>query len=578
MLFLKFCFIMTLLEIVDGKCHNFPWSGNFKVAGQSICHRGSIGNSFIKGLIRNSLKSKSEGLDVIAAVKCCTFDEEYLSGDVVVVYANWQKTFSKDQSWSRCPSGYFLQGIYTTVNSDGTTHLHNIEHGRCAKIGIYPPYYRDCYAEDVHFNEAKLYECTKDGYFIAGLYRHKCNAPLCIGKFYCCHMEEELKIHSPEELKTKIMEKNLRKLANLATYMGYMNTFGYSGLFVGEDFYVGKDHTTAGRGFLDKRNCYDINCNFLFRILYGNWSLAVKDIIYGESIHDDLEAEEIHTGEEYNYLDTESTKDIEYSKTIQETITHTASSTWKNSAEMSLSLDFGIKSLGSVSMSFTFRVEYSSSTTNQKQHSNSINFRVATNKVIPPKSYAKYKIMVSKSRTTIPYTAIIVAKFSVAFDGYLSTDDENSNPNYNFHYKYETPKKFWRVSHAFGDHLEPFYEAIKRQYTSSAKPWLWMEMTKNNPPVTRIIDVMSREEQYTFTVSGKLERVWGSKIDVVWEKGRNIRSVPNEVKFENICPDRVFIVDAGPMDTPSIVEYPKVNLTNEDWDEIEQIPITTDGT
>ncbi|CAB4021220.1 Hypothetical predicted protein [Paramuricea clavata] len=93
--------------------------------------------------------------------------------------------------WSKCPVGYFLNGLQSPLLEK--SHLASIADAKCCKLQGFPGDYSDCYEEDVsksfHYDKAGMSQCSKERYFIAGLYKANCNQMYCIGKFLCCRME-----------------------------------------------------------------------------------------------------------------------------------------------------------------------------------------------------------------------------------------------------------------------------------------------------------------------------------------------------------------------------------------------------
>jgi hypothetical protein len=57
----------------------------------------------------------------------------------------FQKIFNRPNSWSVCPAGYFLNGLYRTAGQN----LHNIEQGKCCKPVNHPKRYEQCYDENI---------------------------------------------------------------------------------------------------------------------------------------------------------------------------------------------------------------------------------------------------------------------------------------------------------------------------------------------------------------------------------------------------------------------------------------------
>ena len=95
--------------------------------------------------------------------------------------------FYRNNKWSFCPWGYFLNGLYRT----DLNNLYNIDQGNCCKPNNHSGGYGLCYDEDVtvSFKKEGWSNCSKPGYYITGLYRGSGGNELGnIDKFRCCEM------------------------------------------------------------------------------------------------------------------------------------------------------------------------------------------------------------------------------------------------------------------------------------------------------------------------------------------------------------------------------------------------------
>ncbi|XP_055870288.1 uncharacterized protein LOC106053023 isoform X2 [Biomphalaria glabrata] len=563
MLLLNVCVSLTLIGLANALCAETSWWHSFDSAGQSKCDEA---NYYIKGLKRNDLLNDDQ-IFLLEGVLCCSAPSQWSNSELQVVYADWTRKWDRSEEWAYCPQGFFLQGMQrsTTGWPWYAGYLQNIENGRCAKPANHPFYYGHCYVEIIEFNSNGMFSC-QDDYYITGLYKSDCGYLHCIDKLYCCKMAAGPEvIDNADKVKTKIMETTLFNLANLADKLGYGWCYGTKGVNVGEDFYRSGDSWIADRRlFWPNRWCDGYMCNERLAIDYTGWTLAVKEIIYGESVIDELQPETVHTGVRYNHLNESSSATFEYSRDVTETVEHSTASSWSISVGMSFSLEFQINKLTQASGTFRTAFEYSRSSTNTNSQMRTDTLRTSSTQTIPPRSAARYSVMVGKTRTTIPYTAVIIAKFNVRFRGFLRWGGGFSGSTKNYHYQHKGSGDRPSVPYTFGDQSQPFYTALKRESESQARPWLWNEMTNRYPSVRHEISRLTDESQYQFTLNGKLEHVAGTKIDVIWENARlNRRSVPDESEpstpyFDN----STFFAKVGPNDKPVDVKYPEVVLVN----------------
>ncbi|KAK0064696.1 Biomphalysin 23 [Biomphalaria pfeifferi] len=548
MLLSKLRVFMALLGVVKVNGMTVPWSKSNRSDHQVLC------KDYDSYVVEFGL-NHTDALTNLESAKCEKIQRGNSSA-IVVEYVDWNKKIDKNQVWLHCPSGFFLQGMQILLIK--STRMLN---GRCCKPAKHPFYYLDCNVVEVTDHQFNFLLSCPPNYFVTALHKSRCGNSHCFDKIYCCLLNKEEEDRSSEEIKQKIMENSLTNLATLANMLGYAYPLGARGINVGEDFHIEGNSWVANKQDFNGKECRIQGCDERLTIEYNDWSLAVKDIIYGDKVIDNLSPEAIHSGVEYNHMNTSSTKTFEFSKTISETIVHSITSSFTTSAEMSVSLDFGFKSFGG-SVSLTVGIEHSTTSSSEDSKMKSVLYKASTTHTIPPQSAAKYSAVVSKVRTTIPYTAVIVARFSVKFVGYLRSREGVEHPNFNFHYLFSNivDTNRW-IPFTFGDTSEPFQAALQRANQTKCLPWLWNEIKQNYNNSIPLINELADENQYAFTLSGKLEHVAGSKIDVIWKEVRlHRRSTYDELGAGNSCPNRTYIAKAGPSDKPAKVNYPKINI------------------
>jgi len=89
------------------------------------------------------------------------------------------------QGWSKCPYGWLMTGVKT----GGCSSIECLQRARCARPCIEGTRLAlgDCYQANwwMALNKRGYSKC-RDPYFLAGLYRNKCNSLYCIEVGYCC--------------------------------------------------------------------------------------------------------------------------------------------------------------------------------------------------------------------------------------------------------------------------------------------------------------------------------------------------------------------------------------------------------
>ncbi|KAK6976702.1 Biomphalysin 21 [Biomphalaria glabrata] len=565
MLFSKLCVTMTLLGIVDGECVKTSWVQNINYEGQLKCKEYDF---YINGLERNSTEN-FDGLHLLTGVHCCSPPLRYLDSDTIVIYENWAWKFEQNNRWAYCPQGFFLHGLQTTSSDSGINYLQNIKYARCIKPSNHPESYADCYYQNLNFNKQGVFNC-RDDYYVTGLHKGNCDSLRCLDKLHCCKMEVEQRIlDNVDKVKTKIMESTLPKLVRLAAALGYGHAAGNKGIYIGDDFKREGDSWVAdSRLFWGEEECTDLKCKEILAVEYLEWSLTVKEIKYGEKYIDYLEPEVVHSVVFHNENNTSSIKTFQYSNVVSETVTHSPTSRWRNNEKLSVSLEFGTNLFSKVQMPFKTGFQYSELiiTGNNEAERTTLHDTLQHN--IPPNTSAQYKVLLKKIRTTIPYTAVIIANFSVRYRGFLGRGNGFDSEKTNFHINYRESTDRPGVPYTFGNKSEAFYTALSRQIASKEEPWMWEEILRKDPSLGEHIKKLTEENKYKFTLNGKLEHVAGAKFDSMLTLMKlNSFSGLEENQTETQYLNDILIAKEGPKDKPVdrkipeyVLKYPKVDL------------------
>ncbi|KAK6963442.1 Biomphalysin 7 [Biomphalaria glabrata] len=556
----------SVMHYVQSQCSFTSWQYSFNDPGQSKCNEI---NDYIHALYRHDKYSDDDDLSLLDGAQCCQLGDPWRNVDQQVVYEDWTYDLDYDNSWAFCRVGYFLQGLYRSTWSPYKGYLNHLEAARCTKPANHPLDYGSCIDVDTSACMSQKGFCyCPGGHWLTGIYRADGDDLYFLKKIRCCTpAAKPLDMDEKSRIQTRIMDTTLWNMANLAHFLGYGWCYGCRGLAVGEDFIRnGNTWAAATTPFWDSRCDGDKNGERL-NLVFDNWGFGVKEIVYGQSVIEDLQPETVDSGVIYNKASSPVTESIERSKTIQDTITHTTTSTFTNSHELGISLNFDI-GIVSGGTSYTFKYESSTTTTNEQSISQTEGFTKTSKIELGPMEGAKYRVILSKSRTTIPYTAVVTTKFSTEMKGFLRWEDGDGN----FHQMYRTNRNRPTFNYRFGDASVPFYEALKKQSDRNEGPCMWGMLFQKFPNARHVINRLTDEPQYQFTLTGKLEKVEGTYINVEWEKiPLNRRYVSgDEVLVSNIT---TYIATSGPADKPASVEYPKVELKNKEPFEPIQIPV-----
>ena len=429
---------------------------------------------------------------------------------------NWRMKFfpnSSDNRWSTCSSGYFLQGLYRSDGDD----LHNIEYGKCCKPANHPYLWGGCYHEDIKssFNKKGWSKCS-DGYYMTGLFRGTCNKLSCIEKIKCCMMYLNPPVlTSLSDVKTRVMDLTMNDLAYLAHYLGYGWCGGCRAQYVGEDFRRKGDEwhaNTAGP-------CDGYKANHRLKLKYRDFKLSVKDIKYGSPVNQTLQPTVFSSGKIDN--DHATTLEYKHEEKISSvrTVTHTTTSSWIYAHELGIKISYtppgATGGIGS-NVNYKFNYEKSSTTkdsTSNKQHKS---FELELEKTLNPHSAASYRIMLTKTRYTVSYTATVIAHFSAELNGFLRWGGGSSGNSKNYHNDYKGSGSRPTVNYRFGSARTPFYTDLKTQSNRNMLPWLWTEMKNRYSGAQDVINLLTDERRYEFTLTGKFDDVIGQHAEVRW--------------------------------------------------------------
>ncbi|XP_059179031.1 uncharacterized protein LOC131958176 [Physella acuta] len=550
----KVSVLALLVYGANAGCSRSNWWSSMDKTGLSKCDNET---DFISGLYRNERISwDDDALQLLEEAECCTRNWTWTQSKTQTVYADWWFTFDRSNSWVYCPAGYFLNGLYRNENNPGL--LHNIEEGRCSKPADHPPYHGHCYDQDIGlcFDNKGLCRCNND-YYVTGIHRGNCDQLHCLDQLRCCTT-----VSAPEELdemykvKTHIMDTTMSEMAYLAHYLGYGWCSGCRAASVGEDFRRSGDTWNADKS----GRCEGYMSDKRLSMAYGDWSFEMKDIKYGEPVTQDLKPETLDSGTIYNNDQAEATKTIERSETSVRSVTHTTTSSWKYSHELNVQVSYMPFGLG-VSAGYKFNYETSTTTSDETKREQSKTFSVSTSKTLRPNSAAKWSLILSKTRTSVTYTATVIAKFSTEFRGFLRKGTSNTDTNY--HYQYRGSGDHPTFHNRFGDSSIPFYTALKRQSETNSQPWLWNDIKNVYSGAQKLIDDLSNENRYMFTISGRFDDVSGKQAEFRWDSAplRKRSATRGENVPDVIHQNSTHVAKALPNDVPPVkLDPPKVNI------------------
>ena len=307
------------------------------------------------------------------------------------------------------------------------------------------------------------------------------------------------------------MDNTLRDMAHLGHYLGFGWCGGCRSEWVGDDFYKDGDTWKADQ----TRRCSGTKSGNRLRLAFGDWSFGTKEIVYGNAVVEDLEAESVDEGTIYNNDATEATKTISRTERSIRSVTHTTTSSWTKSHELGIEVSYTPPANtggAGASVSYTFGYETSSTTTDSTQNQQWKEFTISSSKTLDPYSSVSFQLVMAKTRSTLPYTAKVLVRFSTEFTGFMRYGGGYNKQNTNYHEDNRGKTKRRTISYKFGSADLPFYTDLYQQSSTAQRPWMWHDMTNNHASAQGVINKLTNENKYTITLTGKFEDVIGKNV------------------------------------------------------------------
>ncbi|XP_005112200.1 uncharacterized protein LOC101845516 [Aplysia californica] len=509
------CMPLLLLLVVSvahgSSCRNSNWWGSFdQKDGLSKCDGGS---DYITGLYR-SKRLIPDRLGFIEEAKCCPAPSPYTGDKTQVFYANWWASFDQNNRWNTCPAGFFLQGLYRTGTGD---RLWDLEEGRCMKPASHPYVHGRCYDHDITlaFDRQGWVRCD-NSYFLTGLYRGVCDELYCLEKMRCCKMEPAPStVDSLASAKRKVMDNTMSDMAYLAHYLGYGWCSGCRAEFVGEDFRKNGDTWVADK----TKPCSGEKWDSRLSMSYGDWKFSMEDVVYDQPVLEDLQPESIDSGSVVNNADFPVSHQFSRTQDVIRSVSHTTTDSWKNSHELGVSIGYSSSILtggfsGGVSYKFNYETSSSSSDSSGAQQKKSFSLTELVD--VPAHSAVNWTLILSKTRRTVSYSAKVRIHFSTELRGFLRWGGGYNGASTNYHIQHRGSGSRPTFNYRFGDSSKPFYEALKGESEMMSQPWMWADMKANNRDSQSVIDSLTKEGRYEFTLTGRFEDVQGKDVRVQW--------------------------------------------------------------
>ena len=545
--------IVLLLPLLSSSamasCSTANWWSSFDKKGYSTC---ASSNQYINGLYRND--RGGDEIYRLEEARCCGRTFPYYYQPTQCMAADWVHSLDNNNRWSTCSSGHFLQGLY---RSDGNK-LHNIEYGKCCKPANHPYWWGSCYNQDIRlsFDKKGLSKCN-DGHYMTGVYRGGCDRLRCIETIKCCKMyPSPPDLTSLSDVKTRVMDVTMKDLAYLAHYLGYGWCAGCRGQYVGEDFRRSGDEWHASKA----GPCDGYKADHRLKLKYGDFKFTVKDIKYGSPVIQSLQPTVFDSGRVVNDDVSKLVHKLEREIRSVRTVTHTTTSSWKYAHELGIEISYtppGATGGVGGKVNYKFNYEKSSTTSDSTSNQQYKSIKLTSQKTLNPHSAATYRIMLTKTRSTVPYTATVIAHFSAELNGFLRWGGGSGGNSKNYHKDHSGSGSRPTVNYHFGSASTPFYTDLKRQSDRGSYPWLWSEMKNRYSGAQSVINSLTDERRYEFTLTGKFEDVIGQHAEVQW-KTENLSGKKRSLIGEQQLNEEDFPESLSDEDPPEIFPAPPV--------------------
>lgn len=358
------------------------------------------------------------------------------------------------------------------------------------------------------------------------------------------------------KVKTRVMDNTMADVASLADNLGYGWCSGCSAENVGENFRRYGDTWSADQS----GRCVGYMSNHRLSIAYSDWSFVLKDITYGAPKKVDLETELIKSGTVRNFGTQDTIENITQSVISVRNVFHTQTSEWKHSDELNILLTYKPRSRRA---GYKFNYENNSTTTDETNSQQSETFTINSSKRVKPNSTKHWRITLSKTRTSVTYTATIVPRFSTQLRGFLRYGGRTLiYPN--FHYQYHGKEDRPTFNYTFGNSSTPFYAALRQQSNTNSQPWLWNDIINYYPNASGLISDLCSETRYGFNLTGQFDDFFVKVFHFQWiDVPLSKRSAESDHNVsENIKIEQNFTNVDVPLsgDPPVKLEPPEVNI------------------
>ena len=281
------------------------------------------------------------------------------------------------------------------------------------------------------------------------------------------------------------------------------------------------------------------------KITYGNFAYTMKDVEFGESITQtvplDQEQRLIDSPDRSyrkvvsNRKNSSTTSTVEVQIRSARTLKNVKRSSWDANIGIEVGLEYeppsttgGVGFSAKTNFKYEWGGEEEETTADQDWHILIVN----EDKQLPAKTFAEWNAFKKPRKVTIPYTATILATFTVKLEGYMIWGGGYHGNNPNFHQEHRGSGDRVKLDFTFGNDQKPFYEDLEEQIDQNKYPWQWHALRQHYPYAQYFIDQLINKELYAFTMAGQFEESTENEVKSKWYPSKPIGEMKDAL--ENI--------------------------------------------
>ena len=319
-----------------------------------------------------------------------------------------------------------------------------------------------------------------------------------------------------ETAKEEVMKSLLKDLAKLAHRLGYGWAGGNrpeDGGLVGEGFRrmengygyeaIYKDPKKGGIG--------GFRANQRLKIVFTDWAFHFRDIEFDTPTITTAEPKQVSTSVVDNMQgeqDVVRRFSVDINRTKTTTHSKSKSFKWGNETMVSAKVTVPFFKEAGFQNTLSFGGEETNGYVDSETKTVSTSELVVAE--LPHHSEQEYSVVVTETKSSVNYTALMEVRFKVEFHGFLRLQDDHGN----YHEDYRGEARPTVVG-TIGGPERSFMEDLEHIQARKPGPWLWEQLlVEHSDEINEILDSLQQVSRVTFPVNGQFEMVDGSHTQI----------------------------------------------------------------